>query len=62
MMELQSVEAGELSWLRVYPANEVDDLLARIRAAVDAERAIMRATNGCVLPGATLDALLADGG
>lgn len=33
-----------------------------IRAAVDAERAIMRETNGCVLPGAALDALLADGG
>ena len=62
-MGLQSMEAGELlSRWRVYPAAEVNDLLARIRAAVAAERASMRETNGAVLPGAALDALLADGG
>ncbi len=33
-----------------------------IRAAVEAERASMRETNGRVLPGAALDALLAGGG
>jgi hypothetical protein len=45
-----------------YRAADVDALLARIRAAVAAERASMRETNGAVLPGAALDALLADGG
>lgn len=44
-----------------YRADDVDALLARIRAAVEAERASMRETNGRVLPGAALDALLADG-
>ena len=45
-----------------YRAADVDALLARIRVAVAAERASMRETNGAVLPGAALDALLADGG
>ena len=38
-MGLQSMEAGELlSRWRVYPAADVDALIARIRAAVEAER------------------------
>ena len=52
-------QGAEGDWVR---AEDVDDLLARIRAAVAAERASMRETNGAVLPGAALDALLADGG
>lgn len=43
---------------RYMDSAKVDALLARIRAAVDAERASMRETNGRVLPGAALDALL----
>ena len=73
-MGLQSMEAGELlSRWRVYPAAEVNDLLARIRAAVAAER---DAAWSCFSPHegieayrelydeecSALDALLADGG
>ena len=70
-MGLQSMEAGELlSRWRVYPAAEVNDLLARIRAAVEAERAATVADTGnasgwvarITKYRAALDALLADGG
>lgn len=43
-------------------AADVLALLASIREAVAAERASMRQTNGCVLPGAALDALLSGEG
>jgi len=73
-MGLQSMEAGELlSRTLVYPADDVDALLARIRAAVETER---DAAWSCFSPHegieayrelydeecSALDALLADGG
>ena len=70
-----AMEAGELlSRTLVYPADDVDALLARIRAAVDAEREAVeqdavgfaRGTGGRLhavySTRAALDALLADGG
>ena len=69
------MEAGELlSRTLVYPANEVNDLLARIRAAVEAERRAMflhvtgrgkdapALLEESILACEALDALLTDGG
>lgn len=66
------MEAGELlSRWRVYPADDVDALIARIRAAVEAERGaadelgmqgLTSDLADYVRARAALDALLADGG